>query len=128
MDFIVTIAINPAKNFFPVHGVVSKGTPVPFCASVPRTELRELIAAVSTLAVEMGACIGERQLRGRVAKVRSGPGAVGQWTATKPSSDDERLHGVAQPHAQSYSVWNEFAKPPLAALLQRWASLFRPSE
>jgi hypothetical protein len=76
MDFIVTIAINPAKNFFPVHGVVSKGTPVPFCASVPRTELRELIAAVSTLAVEMGACIGERQLRGRVAKVRSGPTSV----------------------------------------------------
>jgi hypothetical protein len=43
---------------------------------VPRTELRELIAAVSTLAVEMGACIGERQLRGRVAKVRSGPTSV----------------------------------------------------
>ncbi|WP_133246259.1 hypothetical protein [Acidovorax sp. 99] len=84
MDFIVTIAINPAKNFFPVHGVVSKGTPVPFCASVPRTELRELIAAVSTLAVEMGACIGERQLRGRVAKVRSGPVPAGRDVTKQP--------------------------------------------
>ena len=70
MNSIVTIAIDPAKNFFAVHGVLSKGTTALFYASVPSAKLRELIAAPSTLAVEMGACIGERQLRGRVAKVR----------------------------------------------------------
>ena len=51
MNFIVTIAIGPAKNFFAVHGVVSKGPPALLCASVPRAKLRELIAAPSTLSL-----------------------------------------------------------------------------
>lgn len=51
MNSIVTIAIGPAKNFFAVHGVVSKGTPALLCTSVPRAKLRELIAAPSTLSL-----------------------------------------------------------------------------
>ena len=64
MNFIVTIAIGPAKNFFAVHGVVSKGPPALLCASVPRAKLRELIAALSTCFVDVETRSGERQLRG----------------------------------------------------------------
>lgn len=51
MNSIVTIAIGPAKNFFAVHGVVSKGILALLCASVPRAKLREIIAAPSTLSL-----------------------------------------------------------------------------
>ena len=51
MNSIVTIAIGPAKNFFAVHGVVSKGILELLCASVPRAKLREIIAAPSTLSL-----------------------------------------------------------------------------
>ena len=49
----------------------------------------------------------------------NGPRAVGQCQATKPSFDDEQLHGMAQRHAQSYSVRNKFAHGPDPATVWR---------
>ncbi|MGQ0731283.1 hypothetical protein [Acidovorax sp.] len=115
MNFIVTIAIGPAKNFFAVHGVVSKGPPALLCASVPRAKLRELIAAPSTLSlpwkralVNGSFAVGlPRSAQGRereLAPANSGHSAVSWLGDVQPTTPEDRS-SLDTGHCRGRAAW-----------------------